>query len=374
MGVRRAMRLRLAKLDAYQFLVCVKHNLWGSRNNRFRTWKEGDYLALLVDKYVAGLGQVAGPPYRSDEPVWDNGTFPYRLPVKFTHVTLPEQRVPILGLVRDVLIEEWGTHYGVGIRNQQLLSGKHAAIIVEEILKHPNHLSDILADIETYLHEAKPKDIVTSAKLGKIPSVDVTPQPPNDAAAEAASVNGQVSNDDAPHSAAQLALIQLGRITGCDVWIATNDRSRLYRGEPLGRDCLSTLPNMGLSEEAARRAALIDVIWFRQNAPVCAFEVETTTSIYSGLLRMSDLLALVPALNMKLFVVAPGERQAKALEELGRPTFKKIGLSDYCRFISIETLQALLSKVEGLRGHVQPTIVNTIAVDAGEQVKGALDQ
>ena len=36
---------------------------------------------------------------------------------------------------------------------------------------------------------------------------------------------------------------------------------------------------------------LIDVLWLDGNAIVAAFEIESTTSIYSGLLRMSDLLA-----------------------------------------------------------------------------------
>ncbi len=35
---------------------------------------------------------------------------------------------------------------------------------------------------------------------------------------------------------------------------------------------------------------LIDVLWLDQIAVAAAFEVEKSTSIYSGLLRMSDLL------------------------------------------------------------------------------------
>jgi hypothetical protein len=38
---------------------------------------------------------------------------------------------------------------------------------------------------------------------------------------------------------------------------------------------------------------------------VRAFEVEHTTAIYSGLLRMADLLSLVPNMDIKLHIVAP---------------------------------------------------------------------
>lgn len=104
--------------------------------------------------------------------------------------------------------------------------------------------------------------------------------------------------------------------------------------------------SLGLSDEATKRISLIDVIWLRQNGPVCAFEVEETTSVYSGLLRMSDLISVIPALNIKLFIVAPRERQGRFMAELNRPTFQKIGLSEFCRFIASEDLEKLVGKVD----------------------------
>jgi hypothetical protein len=43
---------------------------------------------------------------------------------------------------------------------------------------------------------------------------------------------------------------------------------------------------------------------------VAAFEI---TSICSGLLRMADLVAMQPNLNIPLFLVAPEERREKCL-------------------------------------------------------------
>ena len=42
---------------------------------------------------------------------------------------------------------------------------------------------------------------------------------------------------------------------------------------------------------------------------VKAFEVGHTTAIYSGLLRMSDLLSLLPNFNINLHIVAPEEKR-----------------------------------------------------------------
>ena len=136
---------------------------------------------------------------------------------------------------------------------------------------------------------------------------------------------------------------------------------------------MKSLPNLGLNEETTRRISLIDVIWIKQNAPICAFEIETTTSIYSGLLRMSDLISVVSALNIKLFIVAPKDRQDKVMEEIGRPTFRKIGLNEYCRFISAENLDSLLSKVEGLEGDVKPSILDRIAVEREDNLDSTLE-
>jgi hypothetical protein len=81
------------------------------------------------------------------------------------------------------------------------------------------------------------------------------------------------------------------------------------------------------------------------------------------LLRMADLLVVVPAIKITLFIVAPKTRFAKFVKELGRPTFQKIGLSDYCRFIATEDLKILLQQVSSLEGHISPSVLDKIAGD-----------
>jgi hypothetical protein len=286
------VRLRITKIDEYQFLTCLKHGLWGSKSARFKTWEIGDRLAFIVEKSLAGLCEVAGPPFESREKVWDNGLFPHRLPMKFTHVLRPKDRPSILGEVRDALTEEWGPRYGWEILQQKVLESPNADIVVRAITSKSNALSDYQHDLTERLDEARLKREQAAQRR---PRRDRPPNTP--------SAVGQLELPDEPviskrdasaHTKAQSELITLGKITGCSVWIASNDQGRTYAGKSLAADCLKKLPGMGLSDEAMRRISLIDVIWVRQNAPVCAFEVETSTSIYSGLLRMSDLLRLFP--------------------------------------------------------------------------------
>jgi hypothetical protein len=58
------------------------------------------------------------------------------------------------------------------------------------------------------------------------------------------------------------------------------------------------------------------------------------------------------------------------MSELLRPTFRKTGLSEYCRFISTEDLADLIDRVKGFRGHTQPPILDKIAIPLEEDDEG----
>lgn len=98
------------------------------------------------------------------------------------------------------------------------------------------------------------------------------------------------------HTEIQYLLFKLGSDMGLDVYVANNDRSREWKGKRLG-----DLPRMRQAlpqqfDPATNKIIqLIDVLWLEGNAIVAAFEVESTTSIYSGLLRMSDLVSMPPS-------------------------------------------------------------------------------
>jgi len=358
------LRLRITKVDEYQFLTCLKYSLWGSKSARFKDWQEGDFLVFIVNKELAGFAAVSGKPFQSTDLVWDNGLFPYRVPTKFVHVLKRDQRVPILGEVRDILTSAWGPNYGWGILTQSIIQDKQAETLTKIISTHPNALTQIESELSTLLTDAK-QERETAAKKTK--KTQKTCQKPPRQEPPQKMEEPESEEETSLHSQVESALIKLGKATGCSVCIASNDRNRIVQGKSLGEECLKNLPSFGLNDEAVRRISLIDIIWTIKNSPVCAFEVETTTSVFSGLLRMSDLLSVVPSLKINLYIIAPKNRQDKVRSEITRPTFQKIGLNEYCKFIPIEELSKLLSRVEGFQGHIQPTIVDTIATAFEEE-------
>lgn len=91
----------------------------------------------------------------------------------------------------------------------------------------------------------------------------------------------------------------------------------------------------------------IDVIWLQRRAIVHAFEVEHTTAIYSGLLRMADLLAMQPRMNISLHIVAPIERRDQVRREIVRPVFSVLedgAMAGRCSFLSYEAVAEILEQ------------------------------
>jgi len=140
--------------------------------------------------------------------------------------------------------------------------------------------------------------------------------------------HAQVEQDMAEerlHTKVQYQLCELGRALGYDVLIARNDRSAVYRGSPLGYRCLERLPDLGLSPEVHATAELIDVLWLYPGEPriASAFEVEKSTSIYSGILRLTDMALSIPGREDHLYLVAPAARKKEIVDQLKRPMFRR---------------------------------------------------
>lgn len=138
---------------------------------------------------------------------------------------------------------------------------------------------------------------------------------------------------DRTHAEIQAWLRDLGLALGYDVWIAANDRGRLHDGVPLGRGCLDQLPAAITSAPGADSIRLIDVLWLSKDGPViAAFEVEHSTSIYSGIVRMLDLALSGGDLHAAagLYLVAPDAREADVRSQLRRPAFSRVADLDLC--------------------------------------------
>ena len=142
----------------------------------------------------------------------------------------------------------------------------------------------------------------------------------------------------------QALLADIGSRMGMSIWLPKADRGRVLRGwkDETGH-LLDRLP-LNYDDTTLRTIEQIDVLWLRGRSIVRAFEVEHTTSVYSGILRMADLLALQPNMDIKLHIVAPVSKRDKVFQEIRRPVFallERKPLSEICTFFSYNSLREL---------------------------------
>jgi len=166
------------------------------------------------------------------------------------------------------------------------------------------------------------------------------------------------------HTEIQWKLLKLGNDMGLDVWVARNDRNREIGGNRFA-DLARIKKELPLQFDDAtnRTIELIDVIWLRGNAIVAAFEIESTTSVYSGILRLADLISMQPNLNIPLYLVAPDERRGKVISEVNRPVFSHLSppMSELCRFISFSALSNKISHVSSVVKYLKPDFLEELS-------------
>lgn len=366
----RSYWLDLFSPSTWEEFVASGMAVSGFRENRWnlvQQIKPGDYLLCYVtqvSRLIAVLEVTSEPYLEHDRSIWKNDDFPCRLKVNVVVALTVDTAVPISELSDRLSIFQhmsgpntWTGHVRGSPSRWKPEDGE--AVIEALLVAQANPV-------------VRP---VSKDKLRRVPKTVRTPQLgevtiPDDKTSE--SENGRVAEEPVSpiiyesareatsHTEIQWLLLKLGSDMGLDVWVARNDRGRDYNGHRFAEisRLRSYLPQQ-FDEVTNRTIELIDVLWLRKTAIVAAFEIESTTSIYSGLLRMSDLLSMQPNLNIPLYLVAPDERRNKVLSEVNRPTFSRLSppLKEVCRYISFSTLREQLPKDQRVIRYLTPAFL-----------------
>ncbi len=169
---------------------------------------------------------------------------------------------------------------------------------------------------------------------------------------------GVTKGADRIHLKIQWGLIALGQAEGCSVWVPVHDRNLAYQRQSFARCTLSRLPNFGFEENTRRIVQNIDVLWLTKNVIQKAFEIESTSSIYSGLLRLNDLVLAQPNNQIDLYIATSRSRRDKVNNQLIRPSFQS--LLSRCMFIAFEDIEDQMSRLE------------TFPLDKGARISGLI--
>lgn len=157
----------------------------------------------------------------------------------------------------------------------------------------------------------------------------------------------------------QAIIARIGAEMGFRIWVPRSDKQILLTEIPSDHHAafLDVLP-LNYDDTTLKTVEQIDVIWLKGRSMSRAFEIEHTTAIYSGLLRMADLLALQPNMNIRLHIVAPSDKREKVLREIKRPVFSLLDrgpLYENCSYLPYEAI-AEISAMKHL-GHMSDSII-----------------
>jgi hypothetical protein len=281
-----------------------------SRWSRVQQMRPGDRLLCYVVglKRWIGVLQVTSDPFQSTEPrIWEGDDYPSRIDVSIELELTPETAVPAFDLLPDMPMFDkvkdkgsggWGAFF---MGSPAKWNERDAKVVMEAI--QAAIASPVTRPVPKSALRRRPKTIET-------PDLGVVAVPGEDEATEA--LDAAAPEEAAPvaseHVEVQVLLARMGRALGYRIFIARNDRGREWQGKRLGDfpGVVDKLPNQ-FNEATNKVVELIDVLWLDENAIAAAFEVERSTSIYSGLLRMSDLLVMQPNLDIPIFLVAPDD-------------------------------------------------------------------
>lgn len=331
----------------------------GFRENRWKTVQRmnpGDYLLCYltgVSRWI-GVLEVVSEPFKDNSEIWDDDTFPSRIKVKIINELELLTAVPVLDLKDKLSIfqnlknpNSWGMLFRGSPRKLPSEDG-------QEIVKAIKY-----AVINPVKREIDPKKLARKPAVLKTLDGDSVTIPE-----EEKLVDTPNTTILTPHTEMQWLLLKLGNDMGFDVWVARNDKGKDFKGKKF-----NDLPRMQnqlplqFDEATNRTIELIDVLWLDGNAITAAFEIESTSSIYSGILRMSDLISMQPNLNIPLYIVAPDDRRDKVFKEVNRPTFSKLSppLPEICRYIPFSTLKKRIGELESVITYLKPEFLEEIS-------------
>lgn len=130
--------------------------------------------------------------------------------------------------------------------------------------------------------------------------------------------------EDNLHSEMQYHLLKIGVSLGFDVTPASNDKSKAFNGQSFSFMAINKFPELPCDKDTQNTIKLIDVLWFAKgtNNIIGAFEVEKSTSIYSGILRLSDLYFSISDGDEVFYIIIPDSREKDVIQQLNRPVIK----------------------------------------------------
>lgn len=329
--------------------------------------KAGDVFVCYLTRLSRwfGLLEVIEGPFINDKPIFvpENDPFVVRFRVRTTVWLDIEKAIPIhddtiwTGLSFTRGLEKGSLGWTGKVRGSLVrLDDRDGRFLAEKLT------AQVVSGTSYPLGEQDARKLATHTvtRSDKVVAVSV---PENTSVIEATEVAPETESRESIRIQALIATI--GAQMGMSIWIPRPDRGAVLKEwKNEGNNLLERLP-LNYDDTTLRTIEQIDVLWLRGRSIVRAFEVEHTTSVYSGILRMADLLALQPNMDIKLHIVAPEAKREKVFQEIRRPVFsllEKGPLAENCTYLSYDCLRELAAQKHLV--HLSDTVLDEYTEEA----------
>jgi hypothetical protein len=334
---------------------------------RSKSIKPGDiFLCYLVGvKRWVGLLEVTSERFRDESRIFEEEVFPVRFSVKSLVVLSPEHGVPMESLAGKLTFftpgttaRQWSGRVRGSPSKYKTEDGEVIAAAIREAAVRPVSRPVDAKQLERPANLYKLKSKAGDEEIETIVSIPAKEE-------EEQAVEKATADEDVPtHAEIQWRLLDLGSQMGLNVWAPRADRGRAWSSKVIGDvpKMLNSLPNQ-FNQATTKTIENIDVLWLSGQSIVAAFEVEHTTAVYSGLLRMSDLLTMQPNLDVNLYLVGPDDRYEKFVREVARPTFasRPKPLHSLYGFLPYSKLCERLTEAKNVIRFLKPEFIDEIA-------------
>ncbi|MEO0508561.1 MAG: hypothetical protein AAF065_01735 [Verrucomicrobiota bacterium] len=304
--------------------------VWGSRDSlgnrsKFDRMRPGDEILIVEGKTIKLLGRIAektvSPALSRD--IWKNlrGDSSAGWDLIYFIANPREINLPFSEFCKLVgYKEDFQLHGFTGVSQDRL----------DNFYGVYDDLYSILTAIkEGYSYSPLVDPEAVKRTLDDLDDLTETPAPQDEQ---------ETIDNPSDHVRIQWMLLKMGINAGEKVWAPRGDQGRIRAAYDF--DQFENEFAGGLDTQV-KYVENIDVVWKDQYRIDAAFEVENSTSIYSGLLRFADLTMVAPNSRYPLFIVAPEERRSRVRSQVARPTFKHLNLDERVRFLSYSKLQEI---------------------------------
>jgi hypothetical protein len=314
--------------------------------------------------------EVEEGPYEDETPYFVDGADPFVVRFRVKALVV----LPIEGAPPIKIPEIWERYSRTKLLSPNQGSWAYSARLVNSLVEQTSEDGTM---IESFLQKCKsdncvfpvPSNIAARPRVGlQVKTVDGTAEVAIPGPEEATSE--EEAGTDLPRESIRIQgmLAEIGATFGYSAWIPRGDRVAVE--QTLSKSARSVVARelpIRFDDATLRTIENIDVLWLKRSRIVRVFEVEHTTAIYSGLLRMADLCALQPNIadTLPLHIVAPLERREKVFSEILRPVFSLLEggpLSRNCTYLSYDAVKSIIARHD-LR-HMKDTILDELTESA----------